>query len=67
MLSYPKQSVTLLNFYKVKLLCGINHTFYIKLGHSILIREVIKRRVKKLGVGWEAGNSLLTSQGLSSH
>lgn len=41
--------------------------FYIKLGHSILIREVIKRRVKKLGVGWEAENSLLTSQGLSSH
>lgn len=39
MLSYLKQSVILLKFQKVKLLCGMNCMFYAKLGRSTLNRD----------------------------
>lgn len=70
--SILKQSVILLNFYKVKSARGLCCMFSTQLGHSTLdkrcgpTRDVV-RQGRKLGVGWGAENSFLTCQAFSSH
>lgn len=62
--SISKQSVILLNVYKIQSAHGMCCMFSTKRGHSTLDRDVV-RQGEKLGVGWGAEHSFLSRIQLS--